>query len=31
MVYHYAAAGTKDRSEEFFPSFNDWLPAGRSH
>jgi hypothetical protein len=28
-VYHYAAAGTVDRSEEFFPSFNDWLPARR--
>jgi len=30
MVYHYAAAGTEDRSEEFFPSFNDWMPARRA-
>jgi phytanoyl-CoA hydroxylase len=29
MVYHYAAAGTLDRSEEYFPSFNDWVPARR--
>jgi phytanoyl-CoA hydroxylase len=29
MVYHYAAAGTVDHSEEFFPSLNDWWPARR--
>ncbi|HEX3795046.1 MAG TPA: phytanoyl-CoA dioxygenase family protein [Acidimicrobiales bacterium] len=29
MVYHYAAAGTLDHSEEFFPSLNDWVPARR--
>jgi phytanoyl-CoA hydroxylase len=30
MVYHYAAAGTVDRTEEFFPTLNDWVPARRS-
>jgi phytanoyl-CoA hydroxylase len=30
MVYHYAAAGTIDHTEEFFPTVNDWLPARRS-
>jgi phytanoyl-CoA hydroxylase len=29
MVYHYAAAGTTDHSEEYFPSVNDWVPARR--
>jgi phytanoyl-CoA hydroxylase len=29
MVYHYAAAGTVDRTEEFFPTLNDWVPARR--
>jgi phytanoyl-CoA hydroxylase len=29
MVYHYAAAGTVDHSEEFFASMNDWVPARR--
>ena len=29
MVYHYAAAGTVDHSEEYFPSTNDWVPARR--
>ena len=29
MVYHYAAAGTVDRTEEYFPSVNDWVPARR--
>jgi ectoine hydroxylase-related dioxygenase (phytanoyl-CoA dioxygenase family) len=29
MVYHYAAAGTVDHSEEFFPCLNDWVPARR--
>jgi phytanoyl-CoA hydroxylase len=29
MVYHYAAAGTVDHSEEYFPSVNDWVPARR--
>jgi phytanoyl-CoA hydroxylase len=29
MVYHYAAAGTLDRTEEYFPSVNDWVPARR--
>ncbi len=29
MVYHYAAAGTVDRSEEYFPSTNDWVPVCR--
>jgi len=28
MVYHYAAAGTVDRSLEFSPT-NDWMPARR--
>jgi ectoine hydroxylase-related dioxygenase (phytanoyl-CoA dioxygenase family) len=30
MVYHYAAAGTVDHSEEYFPSVNDWVPARRA-
>jgi len=30
MVYHYAAAGTIDHSEEYFPSTNDWVPARRN-
>jgi phytanoyl-CoA hydroxylase len=30
MVYHYAAAGTVDHTNEFFPSINDWVPARRS-
>jgi phytanoyl-CoA hydroxylase len=29
MVYHYAAAGTVDRTDEFFPTLNDWVPARR--
>jgi phytanoyl-CoA hydroxylase len=29
MVYHYAAAGTVDHSEEYFPTLNDWVPARR--
>jgi ectoine hydroxylase-related dioxygenase (phytanoyl-CoA dioxygenase family) len=29
MVYHYAAAGTVDHSEEYFPSTNDWVPVTR--
>ncbi len=29
MVYHYAAAGTIDHTEEYFPSLNDWVPARR--
>ena len=29
MVYHYAAAGTVDHSEEYFPSTNDWVAVGR--
>ena len=29
MVYHYAAAGTVDHSEEYFPSTNDWVPVRR--
>ena len=29
MVYHYAAAGTVDHTEEYFPSINDWVPAWR--
>ena len=29
MVYHYAAAGTVDHTEEYFPSINDWVPARR--
>jgi phytanoyl-CoA hydroxylase len=29
MVYHYAAAGTVDHTEEFYPSLNDWVPARR--
>jgi phytanoyl-CoA hydroxylase len=30
MVYHYAAAGTVDHTDEFFPSINDWVPARRT-
>ncbi|HUC04874.1 MAG TPA: phytanoyl-CoA dioxygenase family protein [Acidimicrobiales bacterium] len=30
MVYHYAAAGTIDHSEEYFPSMNRWVPARRA-
>ena len=30
MVYHYASAGTVDHTDEFFPSFNDWVPARRT-
>ncbi len=29
MVYHYAAAGTVDHTEEYFPTVNDWVPARR--
>jgi phytanoyl-CoA hydroxylase len=29
MVYHYAAGGTVDHSEEYFPSTNDWVPVRR--
>jgi ectoine hydroxylase-related dioxygenase (phytanoyl-CoA dioxygenase family) len=29
MVYHYAAAGTVDHTNEYFPSINDWVPARR--
>jgi phytanoyl-CoA hydroxylase len=29
MVYHYAAAGTVDHTEEYFPSVNDWVAARR--
>ncbi|HEU0317170.1 MAG TPA: phytanoyl-CoA dioxygenase family protein [Solirubrobacteraceae bacterium] len=29
MVYHYAAAGTVDHTEEYFPTINDWVPARR--
>jgi len=29
MVYHYAAAGTRDHTEEYFPTVNDWVPARR--
>jgi phytanoyl-CoA hydroxylase len=29
MVYHYAAAGTVDHTDEYFPSINDWVPARR--
>ena len=29
MVYHYAAAGTLDHTEEYFPPINDWVPARR--
>ncbi len=29
MVYHYAAAGTIDHTEEYFPTINDWVPARR--
>ena len=29
MVYHYAAAGTVDHTDDFFPSINDWVPARR--
>jgi hypothetical protein len=30
MVYHYAAAGTVDHTEEYFPGLNDWVPARRT-
>ncbi len=30
MVYHYAAAGTVDHTDEFFPSVNDWVVARRA-
>jgi phytanoyl-CoA hydroxylase len=30
MVYHYAAAGTIDHTEEYFPTINDWVPARRA-
>jgi hypothetical protein len=30
MVYHYAAAGTVDHTDKFFPSINDWVPARRA-
>jgi ectoine hydroxylase-related dioxygenase (phytanoyl-CoA dioxygenase family) len=29
MVYHYAAAGTVDHSDQYYISFNDWVPARR--
>ncbi len=29
MVYHYAASGTVDHTDEYFPSVNDWVPARR--
>ena len=29
MVYHYAAAGTVDHTEEYFPTVNDWVPVRR--
>jgi phytanoyl-CoA hydroxylase len=29
MVYHYAAAGTVDHTDDFFPSVNDWVPVRR--
>jgi ectoine hydroxylase-related dioxygenase (phytanoyl-CoA dioxygenase family) len=29
MVYHYAAAGTVDHTDEFFPTINDWVPVRR--
>ena len=29
MVYHYAASGTVDHTEEYFPTVNDWVPARR--
>ncbi len=29
MVYHYAATGTVDHTDEYFPSVNDWVPARR--
>jgi hypothetical protein len=29
MVYHYAAAGTVDHSEEYFPSTNEWVAVRR--
>jgi ectoine hydroxylase-related dioxygenase (phytanoyl-CoA dioxygenase family) len=31
MVYHFAAAGTVDHTEEYFPTVNDWVPARRDH
>jgi phytanoyl-CoA hydroxylase len=30
MVYHYAAGGTTDHTEEYFPSINDWVPVLRN-
>ena len=30
MVYHYAAAGTIDHTDEYFPTINDWVPARRN-
>jgi phytanoyl-CoA hydroxylase len=30
MVYHYAVAGTVDRTDDFFPSTNRWVQARRS-
>jgi len=29
MVYHYAASGTADHTDEYFPSVNDWVRARR--
>ena len=29
MVYPYAAAGTVDHTDEYFPSINDWVPVRR--
>jgi phytanoyl-CoA hydroxylase len=29
MVFHYAAGGTIDHTEEYFPTINDWVPARR--
>jgi phytanoyl-CoA hydroxylase len=29
MVYHYAAGGTTDHTEEYFPSINDWVAVRR--
>jgi hypothetical protein len=28
-VYHYAAAGTVDHTDEYFPTINDWVPVRR--
>ncbi len=30
MVYHYAAAGTIDHTDEYFPTVNDWVAVRRS-